>query len=1059
MKIFSITTCFLFTIVLVHAQMKYLGEPGITHSTGSNGIVNPRLVQHQSRPLLTTNKSLQTLVPLHLQDKDIPPGVKVVYDVNERPIALFESQASKMPCDMQRSVESAKSYLVARASVLQLHDPESELELMTVQVDVKRNAHLKYQQVFKGWEIYGSELVVHTRNDYFNSITGRWRETPQIETDRSILSIDHVREVIHTILDIQEIDDPLKMLVPREQMIVKKIIFYPEDAKTPILAFHVDVYPDPATHWQFILNAEDGSVLRQFEDICKFYHDKSSCPPVLNSAYAPILQNHTMQDVNNQLLFMDGDVTAIQQDLAGTNRTIHNFQIGTNFFMIDVSRSMYNDLQSNMPDEPEGVLWTLDANGTSPQNENFTVAHAQSTNNTWLPLEVSAHWNSGTAYEYFLSAHGRNSISGNGGNIISLINVRDENGNEMDNAFWNGYAMFYGNGDQAFDQPLARALDVAGHEMSHGVIQNTANLEYVGQSGALNESYADIFGAMIDRADWQMGEDVVNTGIFSSGALRDLSDPHNGGNSDADPGWQPAHMNEFVNLPNTPEGDNGGVHVNSGIVNRAFFLFATQVAKDVAEDVYYHALSNYLVKSSQFIDARLAIINSAEDLFPSQPQIATAAATAFSTVGIGTGEGGSYEENIDTNPGQDFVLLTDNDLSSLYIYDPLSGDISELDAPAPLSRPSVSDDGSIAVYVDEQQTLKAITFDWSGAVLDYEVVDLESNPQSIWRNIAISKDGERIAFLTEDLDNLVYVYDFSSQQEESFELYNPTTGSGVSTGGVLYADVMEWDYSGEYVMYDALNEINGNFGDGIRYWDISFIRVWDNVSDDFTFGQIDKLFTNLPENVSVGNATFSKNSPHIIAFDFFEEVTDIFGDVTTDYFLLTANLESSRIVTVFQNDALAYPSYSRLDDLILFDSKDPQDKNLLLTAFIEMQPQDIMSPVPNSAAILINGGHLATWSSTGSRNLSSIDSELQNDRLCISPNPTSDEFSIEILDYSGLVELSLCNHIGQVVRTKQSNIKPGEKASFDVYGLPGGAYLLQAITEEGQYSGQIIIQR
>ena len=85
--------------------------------------------------------------------------------------------------------------------------------------------------------------------------------------------------------------------------------------------------------------------------------------------------------------------------------------------------------------------------------------------------------------------------------------------------------MFYGNGKNAFSSPLAKAQDVGGHEMSHGVIQNTANLEYVNQSGALNESFADVFGAMIDRNDWKMGEDIVNTSVFPSGALRDLEDP------------------------------------------------------------------------------------------------------------------------------------------------------------------------------------------------------------------------------------------------------------------------------------------------------------------------------------------------------------------------------------------------------------------------------------------------------------------------------------------------------------------------------------------------------
>jgi Zn-dependent metalloprotease len=98
---------------------------------------------------------------------------------------------------------------------------------------------------------------------------------------------------------------------------------------------------------------------------------------------------------------------------------------------------------------------------------------------------VSAHYNAGQAFEYFRNTFNRNSINGSGGNVISIINVTDENDGNMDNAFWSQTAMYYGNGDVAFQQ-LARGLDAAGHEMSHGVIDNTANLEYLSQSGALN---------------------------------------------------------------------------------------------------------------------------------------------------------------------------------------------------------------------------------------------------------------------------------------------------------------------------------------------------------------------------------------------------------------------------------------------------------------------------------------------------------------------------------------------------------------------------------------------
>ena len=127
--------------------------------------------------------------------------------------------------------------------------------------------------------------------------------------------------------------------------------------------------------------------------------------------------------------------------------------------------------------------------------------------------------------------------------------------------------------------------------MSHGVIEKSANLRYEGESGALSESFADIFGVMMDRDDWTIGEQVVNTDVFPSGNLRSMEDPKQGGAQ-----GQPRHVSEQY----LGSDDNGGVHINSGICNYAFFLFATAVGKDVAEKVYYRALTNYFIIRFQF---------------------------------------------------------------------------------------------------------------------------------------------------------------------------------------------------------------------------------------------------------------------------------------------------------------------------------------------------------------------------------------------------------------------------------------------------------------------------
>ncbi|MCB0618067.1 MAG: M4 family metallopeptidase, partial [Saprospiraceae bacterium] len=354
----------------------------------------------------------------------------------------------------------------------------------------------------------------------------------------------------------------------------------------------------------------------------------------------------------------------------------------------------------------------------------------------------------------------------------------------MDNAFWNGFAMFYGNGNVAF-QPLARGKDVAGHEMSHGVIQSTANLEYFGESGALNESFADIFGAMIDRDDWRIGEDVVKLSAFPSGALRDLSNPNQGGNGINDPGWQPDHVNEQY----TGSLDNGGVHINSGIPNHAYYLVAQSIGKDEAEQIFYKALDEYLVKSSQFIDCRLAAVQAATDLHGTNSSQVNAVKSAFDAVGIVDGQGGNYQEDFGTNPGDEYLVTTDPNQSALYLYEgggsPVVEPLSQLD---PVNRPSVTDDGSAMVFVAADKTIRVIFFDWAGGTYTEDV--LQSDP--IWYNVAVSRDGLRLAALTDDPEPLVWVFDYGLGEWRSFELYNPTYTQGVETGDALYADVLEW---------------------------------------------------------------------------------------------------------------------------------------------------------------------------------------------------------------------------------------------------------------------------
>ncbi|HZV71947.1 MAG TPA: M4 family metallopeptidase [Saprospiraceae bacterium] len=908
-----------------------------------------------------------------------------------------------------------------------------EWKIMSENSDALQQTHIRVQQTLAGFPIKGQDMVLHVKNNELVSLNGfAWTakfpgQLPEI-TSKEQAVVATKEYLISRNVRFQEYAALNGLHLPSDDI---SLIWFPKNGKL-ILAYRMEMHPNALDHWIVYIDASHLTTLEGYSETCSIAPKELFHHGITKSIHS----NETdVSDVSVELPVLDGATVITDQDLAGQNRTVNGYQVGSNIFMIDASRtSMFLPAQSVMPNDPVGVIWTVDAQNSSPQQTNFEIVQVSNTTNNWKNLEVSAHFNAGQAFEYYRTTFNRNAINGTGGNIISIINVTDENDNNMDNAFWNGAAMFYGNGDVGFTA-LAKALDVGGHEMSHGVIGSTANLEYLGQSGALNESYADVFGAMIDRDDWRMGEDIVKLNFFPSGALRDLSDPHNGGSGPNDNGWQPAHMNEFQNL--TEEEDNGGVHVNSGIPNKAFFLFATAIGKN-------KALTDYLVKSSQFIDMRIAVEKAATDLFGAGSTEVAAGKTAFDQVGIGAGQGGDYEDDIDTNGGEDFILATDKNETDLYFVPPSAPDqFVKMEVPSPISRPSFTDDGSACVYVDNENNMILLLFNWA-AGFSYEVSNIESNPQGIWRNVVVSKDGTKIAFTTSNLTNEIHVYDYGTDSENTFELYNPTTAGGVNAGGVLYSDAMEWDYSGEFIMYDALNQIESSFGDGIEYWDIAFINVWNRSADQFNDGLIGKLYSALPENISIGNPSFSKNSPFIITFDFLEEYFDNFGTLQTDYWVIAANIEDGVANNIFHNNTVGYPSYSRLDNKILFTNIDDTGTPVLGT--INVQPGDKTLPVAGSEVLLISAAQKGVWFVVGNRDFTATKDVDPSLKLKLHPQPVSDILQIETDDTVELKQFTISELNGRKVM--EGDLKTGHQIAVD--GLANGMYLLQLTNADGR---------
>jgi len=180
-------------------------------------------------------------------------------------------------------------------------------------------------------------------------------------------------------------------------------------------------------------------------------------------------------------------------------------------------------------------------------------------------------------------------------------------GSDYDNAFWDGRRMVFGDGDNELFLRFTLSLDVIGHELGHGVTEDEAGLEYWGQSGALNESMSDVFGSLVkhhklhqkaDEADWLIGADLLGPDV-SGEALRSMAAPgtaYDDGVLGKDP--QPGHMKDYVNTTQ----DNGGVHINSGIPNHAFYTAATNIGGYAWERtglIWYETLRDPLLRSTE----------------------------------------------------------------------------------------------------------------------------------------------------------------------------------------------------------------------------------------------------------------------------------------------------------------------------------------------------------------------------------------------------------------------------------------------------------------------------
>ena len=251
----------------------------------------------------------------------------------------------------------------------------------------------------------------------------------------------------------------------------------------------------------------------------------------------------------------------------------------------------------------------------------------------------------GATHSLYWDRYERDSIDDDGLPLDATVHY----GRDYDNAFWDGERMVFGDGDGEIFNRFTVSLSVIAHELTHGVTQYTANLVYQGQSGALNESVSDVFGALaeqnaagqsVDQASWLIGEGLFTDQVEGS-ALRSMKTPGTAYDDDVlgqDP--QPASMADYVDTTD----DNGGVHLNSGIPNHAFYLAATALggnAWDAAGHIWYDTITGPLSPTASFADLAAATAAAASARFGDGSREHRAVREAWSTVGLPIGDTGT----------------------------------------------------------------------------------------------------------------------------------------------------------------------------------------------------------------------------------------------------------------------------------------------------------------------------------------------------------------------------------------------------------------------------------
>ena len=511
---------------------------------------------------------------------------------------------------------------------------EDEFFLIKTTTDKLGFTQFKYNQTYNGITVFGAQYIILEKNNLVTSANGKFISNLEINTNPTITSEEAIKSAMSTIgLNKYRWEDEKS-----EQAI-----------KSRTKNKNASHYPKP----ELLIAPIDGNYKNGKFCLCWKFNIAGLS---LSKAWTVFIDAQTGELINKISMIAD-DVPATATTLYNGNQSIKCKD--------DTSVSGYYLLSENQRGTSANQsIYTWDANNDTiiHVNGNVPAATTQigsvSTSFTSDLVANSVHWGIEKSYDFY-SLFSRKSYDDNGSYILNLVHYNDN----LNNAFWSGNdnVMCYGDGDGSLMNPVV-GLDVTGHEFSHAVTQYSADLQYQGESGALNESFSDIFGTGIEwytlgiGSNWTIGENVIiQSSHTNRNYFRSMSNPNAGliitnGNNVADLSQPDTYLGNLWASTGSGSSDYGGVHTNSGVQNFWFYLLAsggsgvndngtsysvTGIGMSDALNVAYRNLIVYLNQTSDYSDARLGSIQAATDFWGAGSKQVESVISAWCAVGLG----------------------------------------------------------------------------------------------------------------------------------------------------------------------------------------------------------------------------------------------------------------------------------------------------------------------------------------------------------------------------------------------------------------------------------------